>query len=129
MATSSLKNTARAFIATIATGFWAHFFIENVGVVSPTGGPSMLPTLEAWGDWVYISKRYRRGQGIEVGDVVSCSSVMEPSQAIIKRVIGLQGDYVLRDTPGVGETMLQVSLIIVQCGGCIFVIVSFVVSC
>lgn len=69
----------------------------------------MLPTIEAWGDWVYISKWYRRGRGIEVGDVVSCHSIMDPGGAIIKRVIGMQGDYVLRDTPGVSDTMLQVS--------------------
>jgi len=27
---------------------------------------------------------------------------------VIKRVIGMEGDFVLRDTPGTGDTMIQI---------------------
>lgn len=76
----------------------------------------MLPTFEVAGDWVLESKYHRRGRDIAVGDIVSFNSVVEPGERVIKRVIGLQGDYVLRDTPGARlpgsrpgeESMLQV---------------------
>lgn len=56
------------------------------------------------------SKWYRRGRGIGVGDVVTFDSVIEPGERVIKRVIGMEGDYVLMDTPGSGsDAMIQVS--------------------
>lgn len=72
-------------------------------------GPSMLPTIEVLGDHMLVSKTYRRGRGIKVGDIVEFDSVVEPGEHVIKRVIGLEGDYVLRDTPGVNSKMIQVS--------------------
>jgi len=68
----------------------------------------MLPTFEVRGDSVIISKFYRRGRGIKVGDVVSFHSVVEPGESVIKRVLGLEGDYVLRDTPESTDLMIQV---------------------
>lgn len=69
----------------------------------------MLPTFLVDGDRLIISKRYQRGKGIQVGDVISFDSVYEPGARVIKRVIGMQGDYVMRDTPGSGSTaMIQV---------------------
>lgn len=68
----------------------------------------MLPTLEVLGDIVLIDKRYRRGRGVVVGDVVSFDSVVQPGERVIKRVVGLEGDCVVRDTPGVGEGMVMV---------------------
>ena len=35
-------------------------------------------------------------------------SVVEEGEGVIKRVIGLQGDYVMRDTPGTTDSMFQV---------------------
>ena len=52
----------------------------------------MLPTLEVLGDIVLIDKRYRRGRGVVVGDVVSFDSVVQPGERVIKRVVGLEGD-------------------------------------
>lgn len=70
----------------------------------------MLPTFEVAGDWLVIDKSYRRGRKVMVGDVVQFDSVVEPGGHVVKRVTGLEGDYVMRDTPGSGnETMLQVS--------------------
>ena len=70
----------------------------------------MLPTFEVIGDWALISRYYRRGRDIKVGDIVSFASVVDPRDSVIKRVIGMQGDYVLRDTPGMNDTMIQVCL-------------------
>ena len=70
----------------------------------------MLPTFEVTGDSVIVSRYYRRGRGIKVGDMVSFDSVVEPGESVLKRVLGLQGDYVLRDTPGTTESMIQVSM-------------------
>lgn len=69
----------------------------------------MLPTLAVDHDWVYISKLYRRGRGIRVGDVVSFKHPTFPSMGALKRVVGMPGDFVLRDTPGSeGGMMIQV---------------------
>lgn len=61
----------------------------------------MLPTIAVRGDWVWIDKAYRRGRGITVGDVVSMKHPLMPEEGAIKRVLGMPGDLVLRDTPGV----------------------------
>ena len=66
----------------------------------------MLPTLAVRRDWVYISKFYRRGMGIRVGDVVSFKHPMFPSTGALKRVVGMPGDFVLRDTPGKPRGMM-----------------------
>lgn len=75
----------------------------------------MLPTFEVIGDWVLISRGYRRGKDIRVGDVVSFDSVVDPAERVIKRVIGMPGDYVLRDTPGKSDTMIQVCSLSLVC--------------
>ena len=66
----------------------------------------MLPTLAVDHDWVYISKFYRRGKGVRVGDVVSFKHPMFPSVGALKRVVGMPGDFVLRDTPGSERGMM-----------------------
>lgn len=59
----------------------------------------MTPTFNALGDMVLISKYYRRGRSIQVGDVVSFAHPIETDARAIKRVIGLAGDFVVRDMP------------------------------
>lgn len=79
----------------------------------------MLPTFEVTGDSALISRYYRRGRGIVVGDIIAFDSVVEPGEKVVKRVIGLPGDYVLRQTPNArlpgmiegDEPMLQASLL------------------
>jgi inner membrane protease subunit 1 len=55
----------------------------------------MLPTLSITKDWVVISKSYRFGHGIEIGDIVSFQHPTEPHRAL-KRVIANEGDFVAR---------------------------------
>jgi len=46
---------------------------------------------------------------VKVGDVVSFDSVVVAGEEVIKRVVGMQGDFVvLQDEAGRGEKMLQV---------------------
>jgi len=90
--------------------FFGHVFLTYGYTPAALEGASMLPTFEVIGDWALISRYYRRGRDIKVGDIVSFASVVDPRDSVIKRVIGLQGDYVLRDTPGMSDTMIQVCL-------------------
>ena len=90
----------------------------------------MLPTFQVTDDWVLVSRLYRGGKGIVVGDIVTFDSVVEPGEKVIKRVLGLEGDYVLRDTPGKGDTMIQVCrlshfALVVLINGCRFLEVMF----
>ncbi|KAG9521820.1 LexA/Signal peptidase, partial [Aureobasidium melanogenum] len=86
-----------------------HIFFDHGYNWSSTWGPSMLPTLNASGTSVIVSKWYRRGRGIQVGDIVSYKHPIHGEITTIKRVIGMPGDFVLRDTPGKGDgTMIQV---------------------
>lgn len=86
-----------------------HLFAEYLYDFRSTSGPSMLPTFAFQDDWVIISKRYGRGRGIKVGDIVSFWIPIRPGVAGIKRVIGMPGDFVLMNTPGSGsDQMIQV---------------------
>lgn len=59
----------------------------------------MLPTLEARYEHVAISRLHRRGRWIRVGDIVSIDHPVRGEYRSIKRVIGMPGDFVVRDTP------------------------------
>jgi hypothetical protein len=99
----------RVATTTVKTGLAFHVFWDYFYSWGAAGGPSMLPTFEILGDNLVIDKSYRRGNKVQVGDVVQFSSVVEPGALVIKRVIGLEGDYVMRDTPGSGsQAMFQV---------------------
>ena len=70
----------------------------------------MNPTMNATGDWLLLSKRYRRGRGREVGDMVSYKHPIEQDIYGVKRVVAMPGDFVLRDSPGTSGVMIQVSV-------------------
>lgn len=72
-----------------------HLLHTNIFEFSPTGGLSMLPTIRALGDHVFVDKlRHRRGKNIDVGDVVICSKPTSENTRICKRVAGMPGDIV-----------------------------------
>ncbi len=96
----------RYFVNLTKLFFGAHLFVEYIGVPKQTSGPSMLPTIYYQGEWIWVNNMYRRGKGIVVGDVVSFKHPMFPGETASKRVLGLGGDYVLRDTPGGGSTLM-----------------------
>jgi inner membrane protease subunit 1 len=100
-----LYNTAKFLLPLfLLTHLAWHYLFE---IVSPFGA-SMLPTLYLSGQWVLLSKWYRRGRGIEVGDIVSISHPFILHEGAIKRVIGMPGDFVLAGTPGVSGMMVKV---------------------
>lgn len=69
----------------------------------------MLATLSVHGDSVLILPSYRRGRGIQVGDVVSFKHPLFPRIAASKRVGGMPGDLVCKDgNKGEGGRMIQV---------------------
>jgi len=97
----------------VKTVFFGHVFFEYGYSPIPVTGASMLPTFEVIGDWLLVSKKYRRGKGIEVGDIVQFDSVVDAGAGVVKRVLGLEGDYVLRNTPGAKyDDMIQVSYVL-----------------
>lgn len=85
-----------------------HLLGEHVCTLRRTSGPSMLPTINVEGDWVFISKYHRRGRGVAVGDIVSYEHPMRRGYRAVKRIVAMPGDFVLRDTPGRGEWVVQV---------------------
>lgn len=69
----------------------------------------MLPTLRTTGDCVFVSRLSRRGKDVRVGDMVSVKHPMFAGTGAIKRLVGLPGDFVLRDLPGSSsDSMIQV---------------------
>lgn len=86
----------------------SHIFVTYFYEFEPTYGISMLPTLASFGDWVFISKYYRRGRQVKAGDIVSFKHPVRIGERAIKRVLAMEGDFVLKNTPGKSEAMIQV---------------------
>ena len=93
----------------LAYHIFTHYFFE----CSMGYGISMLPTIRTTGDWLLISKYYRRGRGVEVGDMVSFKHPVASDGTMgVKRVVGMSGDFVLSGTPGQHQMMIQVSYVV-----------------
>ena len=88
---------------------WTHLVWSKCFSIGATIGPSMFPTISVSGDWVLISKFHTRGHYVRAGDVVSFTHPHDGGHVrVIKRVIGLPGDFVVKDpSDGTGD-MLQV---------------------
>lgn len=89
-----------------------HVFAEYFFTLSQAEGISMQPTMNATGDWLLLSKRYRRGRDIVVGDIISFKHPIDEGVCSVKRVIAMPGDFVLRDSPETSGAMIQVRRII-----------------
>lgn len=58
---------------------------------------------------MYIDHTYRRGRGVKVGDVVDFHHPMVQGAGAVKRVMGMPGDFVVKDGgEGRGKMMIQV---------------------
>jgi len=97
-------------LSTLKIGFGFYILLHCLTffiVMKQTWGPSMIPTLSWDGVWVLISRFFhRRGRNIVVGDLISFENPVRPGYYSIKRVIGMPGDFVCRDTPGRGDGWL-----------------------
>ncbi|KAM0722680.1 hypothetical protein Q7P37_002121 [Cladosporium fusiforme] len=101
-----VARTVKVFVGLV---LGLHIFAEYFFTLSQAEGISMLPTVNGTGDWLLLSKRYRRGRDIEVGDLVSFKHPVDEGVFGVKRVIGMPGDFVLRDSPDTSGAMIQVS--------------------
>ncbi|KAI9708679.1 MAG: hypothetical protein M1828_002683 [Chrysothrix sp. TS-e1954] len=86
------------FLVALNLFMLGHFFANNVGSIRLVAGMSMAPTIED-GNWTVHSSRYNGGNGVQVGDLVSFVHPINRNQRAIKRIIGMPGDFVLRDSP------------------------------
>lgn len=69
----------------------------------------MLPTMNVRGVWVYTDFTYTKGRGVQVGDVVDFHHPMVQGAGGIKRIMGMPGDFVVKDGgEGKGKMMIQV---------------------
>lgn len=96
---NALQLTLKCFV-------FCHVFMTYCYTVRPTVGISMAPTLNATGDLILLSRKHRRGRDIEIGDVVTFHHPVKIGEGGLKRVVGMPGDFVLRDTPGKGDGLL-----------------------
>ncbi|KAI9760905.1 MAG: hypothetical protein M4579_001406 [Chaenotheca gracillima] len=104
-----IKRNSKYLFNGCGVAAFLHLFTDYIASIKPTYGPSMLPTINVRDESVFINKYYRRGRNIKIGDIVSVRHPLEHDERAIKRVMGMPGDFVLRDTPGRGEgLMIQV---------------------
>ncbi|GAM88445.1 hypothetical protein ANO11243_064780 [Dothideomycetidae sp. 11243] len=93
----------------LAAALGMHIFSNYLYSLDTTWGISMLPHIAADGDVVVVSKYYRRGRDVTVGDLVSFRHPLDERTQALKRVVGMEGDFVLRDSPHRGRAdMIQV---------------------
>jgi len=108
-APSLLTRQLRLALGTTQVVFFTHLIWNNFYAVGDTVGASMFPTFRLANDWVVISKLHSRGRGVEVGDLVSYLHPVDgPGVSVIKRVVGLPGDFVVKDPADGSGDMLQV---------------------
>jgi len=115
----TLHTTRRASIFIF---FTCHLLTQQIGYITVTSGPSMLPTLSVNGDAVLLSRYHRRGRGVKVGDLVTFRHPLEPEEGALKRVVGMPGDFVctgqrVRGREGEEGGMIQVCGLVWGFGG------------
>lgn len=97
LSSNTLRLTSRLtllFLSMYATAALTRSYLLDL---SSNTGPSMLPTIPTKGSSSVWSPLYSGGRGIKIGDIVQARSPIHRGQMIGKRVVGMPGDYVLRD--------------------------------
>ncbi|KAG4304146.1 hypothetical protein PORY_002510 [Pneumocystis oryctolagi] len=75
-----------------------HWVNEKVFEVYPCSGPSMLPTLNIYGDLLGVDKwNGKDGRKCRVGDIIVAIKPGTTNVRIAKRIIGMPGDIVCKD--------------------------------
>lgn len=86
-----------------------HLLWEHGISFGSAAGSSMLPTFSVYGDYILVSKYYRRGRDVKVGDVIFYDIPIFRRAQGVKRIMGMPGDYVLHGDPDTGsQVMIQV---------------------
>ncbi|KAJ1971996.1 hypothetical protein H4R35_004933 [Dimargaris xerosporica] len=99
---------ARASFLTIQGCLLGLALNQNVVSVSPSYGPSMLPTLHVVGDFVVYDRYSHKIGNIRVGDIVVCICPSDPNRAICKRVLGMPGDQICIDPRDPGSKVIEI---------------------
>ncbi|RKP31268.1 LexA/Signal peptidase [Metschnikowia bicuspidata] len=93
----ALKFGAKVLSWTFRAGCAAHLVSEYLVEFTETRGESMLPTLQAHGDFVLAQKSHRLGRNLEMGDVIVAVKPSDPDHRVCKRISGMPGDIILID--------------------------------
>ncbi|EDN05924.1 conserved hypothetical protein [Histoplasma mississippiense (nom. inval.)] len=88
--------------AVAITGGWK-LFNEHCYSYQACSGPSMYPSINFRGEWLLVSKLHKHGKGVEVGDLVMFKNPLFRGRTATKRVLGMPGDFVLKNAPSVGD--------------------------
>jgi len=78
---------------------------HHIVAVANSEGPSMYPTMSSELSYTIYLRRHKHGKNIKAGDVVVFENPVFLRERAIKRVIGMPGDYIVRDpaqSPTVG---------------------------
>ncbi|KAF8425103.1 peptidase S24/S26A/S26B/S26C [Tirmania nivea] len=104
------QSAPQFILNTLKLALFTHLVWEHFYAVAPCIGPSMLPTLSIEGTLVLHSKLHSRGRGCKAGDLVSAIHPMDSSVYVLKRIIGMPGDFVCvdPDPEGEGGRMIQI---------------------
>lgn len=82
-------------VAQVASALW--LFDRHVMSITLAQGPSMQPTLRVQGDVLLLDRTAPSSRApLDRGDVVVCESSYQENYTIVKRVVGLPGDELLR---------------------------------
>ncbi|XP_063911051.1 mitochondrial inner membrane protease subunit 2 [Zophobas morio] len=71
--------------------------LDNIGYVARVDGISMQPALNPHHqttDYVFLNRWSVKSYNIKRGDIICLISPKDPTQKIIKRVVGIQGDII-----------------------------------
>lgn len=102
------QSPPRFVLNTLKVVLITHLVWEHLISVAECSGPSMVPTLPVDGNFLLYSKLHRRGRGCKVGDLVSSIHPQDSSAYVLKRIIGMPGDFICVNPGGGGGKMIQV---------------------
>ncbi|KIV93459.1 signal peptidase I [Exophiala mesophila] len=86
-------------MVTAGVAIWASTALISHHVITTSNsiGPSMYPSMPETLSVNIISRRHQKGKNIRLGDVIIFDSPIFPRGSACKRVVGMPGDYILRD--------------------------------
>ncbi|KAJ4504012.1 Mitochondrial inner membrane peptidase complex subunit [Exophiala dermatitidis] len=95
-------RTPMSFVIHVGATFIAIYSLSaliahNLIWYTANAGPSMYPTIASGLSYTIYSRRHKRGRNIQIGDVILFENPIFLRGKACKRVIGMPGDYVVRD--------------------------------
>ncbi|KAJ2834403.1 hypothetical protein GGI24_000408 [Coemansia furcata] len=91
-------SSARMFLyCAVPTACFIHTVFDYAGEITPSFGPSMLPTLNMAGDMLMIERLPGWRKRLQVGDLVAFTTPYDPARRAVKRLLAEAGDTVCVD--------------------------------